>query len=148
MAGLVGCSIGEALKMRQLFLADDGRLRVGWRLLIFLFTFFVVSNVLGVVLIISFYVPLSGARHCIRAAKQGELERIDIDVGDHRKVLAEPDGPDRVDRLLAYRERIRAIPEWPLGLRGAPRALLYIAIPLLSWVAGAFVERWLDALLD
>ncbi len=99
-------------------------------------------------LVAAVYLPLSGARSGIRAAKQAELNQIAADLGHHHDVLAGPDGPDRVDRLMAYRERIRAVPEWPFGVGTAPRALLYIALPLLSWVAAALVERSLNAVLD
>ena len=94
------------------------------------------------------YLPLSGARRGIRAAKQAELDRIAADLGDHHDVLAGADGPDRVDRLMAYRERIRAVPEWPFGVGTAPRALLYVALPLLSWIAAALVERSMEVVLD
>ena len=77
-----------------------------------------------------------------------QLDRIAGEIGHHSEVLADPDGPARVDRLLAYRERIRAIPEWPFGVGAAPRAVLYVALPLLSWIAAALVERSLDAVLD
>ena len=49
---------------------------------------------------------------------------------------------------MAYRERIQAVPEWPFGVGAAPRALLYVALPLLSWIAVALVERSLDVVLD
>ena len=49
---------------------------------------------------------------------------------------------------MAYRERIRAVPEWPFGVGTAPRALLYVALPLLSWIAAALVERALGTVLD
>ena len=94
------------------------------------------------------YLPLSGARAGIQAAKQTELDQIAAELGHHRDVLAAADGPDRTDRLMAYRERIRAVPEWPFGVGAAPRALLYVALPLLSWIAAALVERSLGAVLD
>ncbi len=94
------------------------------------------------------YLPLSGARGGIQAAKQAELDRIAAELGDHRDVLVGPDGPDRVDRLMAYRERIGAVREWPFGVGTAPRALLYVALPLLSWIAAALVERSLAAVLN
>ena len=94
------------------------------------------------------YLPLSGARRGIRAAKQAELDRIAADLGQHRDVLAGAEGPDRVDRLMAYRQRIQAVPEWPFGAGAAPRALLYVALPLLSWIAAALVERSLAAVLN
>jgi hypothetical protein len=94
------------------------------------------------------YLPLSGARVGIRAAKQAELDRIAAELGHHGNVLGEVDGPDRVVRLMAYRERIQAVSEWPFGVGTAPRALLYVALPLLSWIAAAMVERSLDVVLE
>jgi hypothetical protein len=94
------------------------------------------------------YLPLSGARVGIRAAKQAELDRIAAELGRHGNVLGEVDGPDRVVRLMAYRERIQAVSEWPFGVGTAPRALLYVALPLLSWIAAAMVERSLDVVLE
>ncbi len=94
------------------------------------------------------YLPLSGARIGIRAAKQAELDRIAAELGHHGNVLGEVDGPDRVVRLMAYRERIQAVSEWPFGVGTAPRALLYVALPLLSWIAAAMVERSLDVVLE
>ena len=94
------------------------------------------------------YLPLSGARVGIRAAKQAELDRIAAELGHHGNVLGEVDGPDRVVRLMAYRERIQSVSEWPFGVGTAPRALLYVALPLLSWIAAAMVERSLDVVLE
>jgi hypothetical protein len=50
--------------------------------------------------------------------------------------------------LLAYRSLIEAFPEWPFNAPLLTRLLLYLAIPLGSWIAGAMVERGLDRLLD
>jgi hypothetical protein len=94
------------------------------------------------------YMPLSGARLGIRAAKQTELDRIAAELGQHAGVLGEVDGPDRVVLLMAYRERIEAVSEWPFGVGTAPRALLYVALPLLSWIAAALVERSLDVVFE
>lgn len=94
------------------------------------------------------YLPLSGARAAIQEAKRAELERIATDLGHHRDVLTAADGAARADRLLAYRERILAVPEWPFGVGTAPRALFFVALPLLSWIAAALVERALGAVFD
>jgi hypothetical protein len=50
--------------------------------------------------------------------------------------------------LVAYRSLIESVPEWPFNAPLLTRLLLYLAIPLASWVAGAMVERGLDRLLD
>ena len=98
-------------------------------------------------IIAALYLPLSGARSAIGAAKQAELDRIAEQLGHHDEVLGAFDGPDRADRLMAYRERVRGGPEWPFGVGTAPRALLYVALPLLSWIAAALVERAVAAVL-
>ena len=48
--------------------------------------------------------------------------------------------------LLAYREFVASVPDVPgSGTRG--RLLLYVAIPVGSWLGGALVERILSAVL-
>ena len=106
------------------------------------------TTMFTLLLLVAAYLPVSGARLAIRAAKQLELTRIADQVGRHDKVLEEQDGPERANRLIAYRERIQRVPEWPFAVGTAPRAILYVARPLLSWIAAALVERALGALLN
>ena len=94
------------------------------------------------------YLPLSGARLAIRAAKQAELARVSEQLGHHDEVLVASDGLERADRLMAYRERVESVAEWPFGVGAAPRAFFYVTLPLLSWIAAALVERALASVLD
>ncbi len=50
--------------------------------------------------------------------------------------------------LLAYRDTIASVREWPVGSSTFVRAFLLLMIPVASWVGGALVERVLGSLLD
>ena len=50
--------------------------------------------------------------------------------------------------LLAYKNEIESVREWPFDAPTLTRFFLYVAIPLGSWVGGALVERLLGAALD
>lgn len=108
----------------------------------------VATTLFTLMLVAAVYLPLSGARLSIRAAKRRELDRVAEHVGHHSDVLDSRDGPERANQLMAYQERIRRVPEWPFALGTAPRAIFYIALPLLSWIAAALVERALGVLLE
>jgi hypothetical protein len=49
---------------------------------------------------------------------------------------------------VAYRSTIEAVPEWPFNTPALTRFLLYLAIPVGSWIAGAIVERLVDSALS
>lgn len=49
--------------------------------------------------------------------------------------------------IRAYRAEIEAISGWPFDIRTVTRFTLYLLIPIVSIVGGAFVERRIDALL-
>lgn len=51
----------------------------------------------------------------------------------------------RVDELLAWRGWIESLREWPIDASGLVRLMLYLGIPLASWVGGALVERLVDS---
>jgi hypothetical protein len=104
--------------------------------------------------------PLRAARDAIRAHKAMAIadcdERIRAlrsrwdrgasrDDGAPRAPEREPE-PTMAD-VIAYRGMIDAIHEWPVSTPLAARLALYAGLPLGSWIAGAMVERGLDALL-
>jgi hypothetical protein len=97
--------------------------------------------------------PVSGIHVRLRQAKQAELERI------HAAIRGDPEplagsliighGVSLgLSDLLAYREFIESVREWPFDAPTMLRFALYLAIPLGSWLGGAFVERLLGAALD
>ena len=94
-------------------------------------------------------VPVSGLRTQIRQRKDAELERIaralsgkpgamqDSELGDEARTL------DRL-QLLQWRRELEATREWAFDAPVLRRFALFVALPLLSWVAAALVERSLD----
>jgi hypothetical protein len=96
--------------------------------------------------------PVRGVHRRIRDAKQAELAAV------HAAIRGEPEAlktsalagrreaPTLAD-LVAYREVVAGVREWPFDAPTYTRFALYLLIPLGSWLGGAFVERMVDALL-
>ena len=47
----------------------------------------------------------------------------------------------RLGALAAYRQSVESVREWPFDTPTLLRFLLYLALPLGSWLGGAIVER-------
>jgi hypothetical protein len=98
-------------------------------------------------------VPTAGLRVQIRRKKQQELERIARALSGERDAMLgsvlgkEAPGFDRL-HLLQWRGEVEGFREWPLDAPHLRRFALFVALPLLSWIAAALVERGLDVLLD
>jgi len=99
------------------------------------------------------WLPMHGVHRRVQQAKRDELLRVNAAIrGDGAALagsaIARRAGSVGLADLIAYRGLVEAVPEWPLdpGLRA--RLLLYLALPLGSWLGGALVERVIDALLD
>ena len=95
--------------------------------------------------------PVNGVRKRIRNAKVARLETCREDL---RRAQASLDasGADeeltRVANLLAIRQNLSEIREWPFDASTLRRMVLYLLVPLASWSGGALVERWIDAALE
>jgi len=94
---------------------------------------------------------LSGVRARVRDAKRAELERVRRALRGDRSALVDAsvaaDASGLAD-LLAYRGFVEALPEWPFDAPMLARLVAYVAIPVGSWIGGAFVERILAATLE
>ena len=93
--------------------------------------------------------PLRGIRKKIRVAKDRELDwcRQALKVArDELKSGANSHRP--IAEILAYRNMIENIRNWPFDNPTLVRFSLYLLIPLGSWLGGAFVERGLDLILS
>lgn len=55
---------------------------------------------------------------------------------------------DRLETLLAHRDRLAGVSTWPLGTRLLSRVFLYLVIPPLAWAGAALVERLVEQLLE
>jgi hypothetical protein len=93
--------------------------------------------------------PLRGIRRKIREAKDQELdwcrralirERDDLKAGTDKQT--------KIGQVVAYREMINDIRNWPFDNPTLVRFALYLLIPLGSWLGGAFVERGVDVFLS
>ena len=112
--------------------------------------------VLATVLVgaISLFFPLRGLHHRIREAKRRELELVNEKVRRERARILESEGPDAeaaagtLPGLLAYKQFVESVREWPIDSSTLLRFALYLGLPIGSWLGGALVERLLDVVLD
>ncbi len=112
--------------------------------------------VLGFVLAVAtgiFLIPVRGVHRRVLQAKRHELRRLRAEIARDRRAVRAL-GPDageaaqRLPGLLAYETRIESVREWPFDTPTLWRFLLYLSIPVASWLGGALVERLVDQLLD
>lgn len=95
--------------------------------------------------------PLRGVRDAIATAKASEIAWLNDQIRIRRDAFAraEPAGAERgLADLIAYKEHVESVREWPIDTPTAVRFLLYLALPLGSWLGGAFVERVVDSFLE
>ncbi|MCG8591409.1 MAG: hypothetical protein MJE66_19105 [Proteobacteria bacterium] len=163
----------RAAELRELDLLDLGALApfarqslqiaLTWLLMLSLFSVNLVDPGFAVpVVLIGVFCGLNliaGVAHChrglharIRAAKQRESQLInaalrgDADAAARLRIRA-PAGALSPADLLAYRSFVQQVSEWAFDASSWLRAVLYLAIPLGSWLGGAVVERILDSSL-
>jgi hypothetical protein len=97
--------------------------------------------------------PLRGIHSRIVEAKRDELVRVEAAIGGDGDALAGTRIADRqpspsLADLIAYRDLIDRLPEWPLDASSFRRLGLYALIPIGSWIGGALVERAVGLALD
>jgi hypothetical protein len=100
---------------------------------------------------IGLLVPMNGVRKRIRNAKVARLETCREDLRRAQASLDASGGNEeltRVANLLALRQHLSEIREWPFDASTLRRMVLYLLVPLASWSGGALVERWIDAALE
>jgi hypothetical protein len=61
--------------------------------------------------------------------------------------MADSNGQTPLGELIVYRQFVDDLSEWPFDVSTVLRLLLYLLIPLVSWLGGALVERSVDTLL-
>jgi hypothetical protein len=97
----------------------------------------------------SLMLHVRGLRPQIRAAKEPELARVMAEIRSVReRPDTEPERAGHLADLLGYRAYIDSIPESSIDTSSLTRFLVYLLIPIGSWVAGALVERLIDALFE
>jgi hypothetical protein len=92
--------------------------------------------------------PLRGARRAIQRAKRAELDWCNAELRRLRASAAHGPPPAGLADLVAWRTLVEGVPEWPLDAPAMRRFVLYLAIPIGSWLGGAMVERFVDVVLS
>jgi hypothetical protein len=118
--------------------------------LVWFFTIAVIALVVGTAALI---LPVRGIHLRLRQAKQAELGRVHAAIrGGPGALSGSPISGHgeslQLSDLLAYRSFLESVREWPFDAPSMVRFALYLALPLGSWLGGAFVERLLGAALD
>jgi len=101
----------------------------------------------------SLLLPSQGVHESLRHAKRAELGRVRAEIERARDALVQPKDADaeraaRLPALLAYEARVMSVREWPFDTATLARFLVFLLVPLASWLGGALVERLVDTLLD
>lgn len=102
--------------------------------------------------------PAMAGRRVISRAKEKALAdvraaiaRLHLDALDPTSdtMVKRADDPRlaQMGALLAYEDRLEKAPELPISAPTIARFTLYLALPVGSWLGGAFVERLVDAAL-
>ena len=106
-----------------------------------------------VVSVTTLVLPLWGIHEQLVDAKANELDWVRETIREERQRLREGGevgsaAAARMPGILAYEARVEGVREWPFDVPTLLRLMLYLALPLVSWIGGAFVERLLGAALD
>jgi hypothetical protein len=96
--------------------------------------------------------PVFGVHRRIREAKAAELARVVAAIRGEPAALAgsaiaRREASAGLADLIAWRGLVDSAREWPFDASMRLRFLLYLAIPVGSWLGGALVERLLGAAL-
>jgi hypothetical protein len=89
------------------------------------------------------WLPLRGAHQAIVREKQGELARSTAQLRA-RAEAGVREAPGALADALAWRHHVEAVPDWPIDLPTLRRFVLYLAIPLGSWLGGALVDLFVE----
>lgn len=103
-----------------------------------------------VVAVLALLAPARGVQKRVQAAKQRELEWTAAEIEKLRDGLAKPDPGRRSGDLadvIAYRNLVAAVSEWPFSGSTYVRLIVYAFIPLASWSLGVVAEEVVGRLL-
>ncbi len=102
--------------------------------------------IVGAVGALTVLLPVRGAHRAIRAAKDAELLAVRAAIARTRDAAlaggaVSADDAAKLGGLLAFEARIAGVSEWPFDVGTFVRFVVFVALPLGSWIAGALVER-------
>jgi hypothetical protein len=99
----------------------------------------------------SLLAPSRGVHERLRDAKREELDWLRAEIARASGALRRGDDREaaRLPALLGWEARVAGLPEWPFDASTVRRFLLFLLVPLGSWLGGALaehvLERWLGA---
>lgn len=103
----------------------------------------------GAAALAALVLPLLGIRRRLGEEKARAVARLEDALPHHEvetgAVLA--GGASRAAAVLALRDRIQAVPDWPVDAAMRRRFGLYALLPVASWLAKTLVEHGVEALL-
>jgi hypothetical protein len=94
--------------------------------------------------------PVRRLHRRIRDAKATEMAAVQVRLSAARDAAMRGDSgaEGRLADLLAYYDHLDDVREWPFDNQTLSRFVLYLLIPLGSWLGGALVERVVSSVLD
>ncbi|MGY6710220.1 MAG: hypothetical protein ACXIVF_18010 [Rhizobiaceae bacterium] len=100
--------------------------------------------------LVAVWLPLRGLARSMRMTRDRALDRIEDELSNAWAELErDPRTGDRLEMLLALRDRLVKAPVYPLTFSGFWRAVLYLALPLATWsgkgLGEAVLERFFGA---
>jgi hypothetical protein len=97
--------------------------------------------------LLGLWLPVRGAHQRIRQVKEGELEWIREQIRQARDRLQDATAQGQMADLIAYFQLVEEAPEWPFHGFALVQVVLYLLIPVASWVGGLLIEGLLGQLL-
>jgi hypothetical protein len=119
----------------------------------FLWVFGILGTFSLVGAILCLALPARGVHQRLRQAKLEELDRVHRAIRGEQAALSGSAISPRADTvgladLIAYRGLVESVREWPFDPSTLIRFVLYLGIPVVSWLGGALVERLVETALD
>lgn len=90
--------------------------------------------------------PIWSLHRRLLDSKAIAIREIDDAIADTKKTV-DPEALLALNALLARRDYLKGLRNWPMDLSTFSRLLLYVFIPPLAWVGAALVEFMLDSYL-
>ncbi len=113
------------------------------------YTLLVTVGILLVAATMALMLPLRGVRIRVAELKSEELARVDEAIGRARAAAMGQGGDGNYDLqgLIAYRDHVRTIREWPIRAPTVLRFGVYLAIPVWTWLGTNMIDRLLGVIL-
>lgn len=99
-------------------------------------------------ILLAIFMPLQPLHRRNQAEREARLAALDAQLENLTLgAPATPEATERLETLLAHRDRLHSARTWPLSMGLLSRVAFYLVIPPLAWAGAALVERVVDQLL-